>query len=206
MKAFEATAIGCYRCLIVEDETLVAMGVRTLLEGLGHRVIATARDAEEAERVFRAEEPDLVLTDIRLGVAGGIDGVDLAARLLKIRACPILILTAYSDDELIERASAVGVFGYLIKPASEAALAAQIEIGVARFREHMVLLAEKESLAQNLENRKLVERAKSVLIKRAGLSEAEAHKRLQQESQKRRTSMVELAKRIIETEEVLGEN
>ncbi len=191
-----------YRCLIVEDETLVALGLQTQLERLGHRVVGHAADAIEAERVFRAASPDLVLTDIRL--LGSVDGVELAERLQKIRACPILILSAYTERELVDRAKAAGVFGYLVKPVSQEALAAQIEIGVARFQEYLVVLAEKHSLAQSLENRKLVERAKGVLMKHLGLSEPDAHKRLQQESQKRRTSIIELAKKVIESEELLG--
>ena len=187
--------------MIVEDETLVAMGLHAQLKEMGHQVISPAANSAEAEAVFRSQQPDLVLTDIRLG---GDDGLDLAEKLLKIRACPILVISAYSDRELIDRAKSAGVFGYLVKPVSSPALAAQIEVAVARFREHMVLLAEKESLAANLENRKLIERAKGVLMKRKNLSESEAHKKLQQESQKRRISAVELAKKIIESDDLLN--
>jgi len=149
------------------------MGLHAQLKEMGHQVISPAANSAEAEAVFRSQQPDLVLTDIRLG---GDDGLDLAEKLLKIRACPILVISAYSDRELIDRAKSAGVFGYLVKPVSSPALAAQIEVAVARFREHMVLLAEKESLAANLENRKLIERAKGVLMKRKNLSESEAHK------------------------------
>jgi AmiR/NasT family two-component response regulator len=164
---------------------------------MGHQVLSPAADAAQAESVFRSLNPDLVLTDIRLG---NDDGLELAQRLLKIRACPILVISAFSDRELIERAKAVGVFGYLVKPVSSPALAAQIEVAVARFREHMVLLAQKESLAANLENRKLIERAKGLLMKHQNLSEPEAHKALQQASQSRRISAVELAKRVIDSD------
>ncbi len=199
MKA--AVATEACRCLIVEDETLVALGLQAALGELGHSVIGQARDAAEAEIIFRARLPDLVLTDIRLG---GMDGLDLASLLLKIRACPVIVVSAFSDKDLIERAGQAGVFGYLIKPVTSRALAAQIEIALARFREHFVLVAEKEALVANLENRKLVERAKGVLMKRSGLSEPDAHKKLQQESQKRRISVVDLARKIIESEEIIG--
>ncbi|MGD1275638.1 MAG: response regulator [Tepidisphaeraceae bacterium] len=202
MSSSPSTQGSTYRCLVVEDETLVALGLQSHLEKLGHRVVAQAADAEQAEILFRQHQPDLVLTDIRL--SGG-DGLELAGRLLKIRACPIIVVSAFGEKELIDRASVAGVFGYLIKPVSEEALLAQIEIAVARFREHMVLLAEKAALAQSLEHRKLIERAKGILMKRANLSEADAHKKLQQESQNRRISAPELAKKIIESEELLGE-
>jgi two-component system, response regulator PdtaR len=197
-----ASAAGIsYRCMIVEDETLLGLHVQAELERLGHVVVGQAANSAQGEEIFRAQRPDLVLSDIRLG---SDDGLDLSDRLLKIRPCPIIIISAYGDKELISRAINVGVFGYLVKPVSGAALAAQIEVSVARFREHMVLVAEKHALTQSLENRKLLERAKGVLMQRLNLSEPDAHRRLQQESQKRRTNIVELAKKIIESEELLG--
>ncbi|MGA3067310.1 MAG: response regulator [Tepidisphaeraceae bacterium] len=195
-------AEATYRCLVVEDETLVAMGLKAQLERMGHSVVAQAADAEQAEAFFRKSLPDLVLTDIRLN--NHCDGLELAERLLRIRPCPIVVISAYGEKALIERATGAGVFGYLIKPVSDEALAAQIEVAVARCREHSVLVAEKQALTTSLENRKLIDRAKGILMQRANLTEAEAHKRLQQESQKRRISAPELAKKIIESEELLG--
>ncbi len=105
---------------------------------------------------------------------------------------------------LIERATAAGVFGYLIKPVSLESLQAQIQVAVTRFEEHERLRQEKDVLAQSLETRKLVEKAKGILMRRASLSEDEAHRRLQQESQKRRISLSDIARKIIESEELLG--
>lgn len=190
-----------YRCLIVEDDTLVGMGLHSQLERLGHHVVGQAASAAEAEQLFRDCYADLVLMDVRLG---NDDGVVLAGRLMKHRACPVIIVSAYSDRELVQRASIAGVFGYLIKPVSPDALAAQIEVAAVRFKEHMAVLAEKEMLSQTLETRKLVERAKGIFMKRLNLSEPDAHKRLQQESQRRRQSLAELAKKIIESEDLLG--
>lgn len=116
----------------------------------------------------------------------------------------MVILSAYGDKSLVDRASAAGVFGYLIKPVSTEGLQAQIEVAVQRFKAQEQLIAEKETLAQSLEARKLVERAKGIFMKRMNLSEPEAHRRLQQESQKRRISIADLAKRVIESEELLG--
>src|SRR4051812_14032762 len=111
------------RVLIVEDETLVGLGLKSNLERLGHEVVGQASTVIEATALFRAKLPDLVLMDIRLDAG---DGITLASELLKERHYPMIILSAYSDRELVDRASAAGVFGYLIKPVSPEALAAQI--------------------------------------------------------------------------------
>jgi AmiR/NasT family two-component response regulator len=189
------------RILIVEDETIVGMGLRQQLTKLGHTVVGQAATAPEARVAFKDKQPDLVFMDIRLGDA---DGLELAKELLKERRVPMIVLSAFSDQELINRAGDAGVFGYLIKPASPEALAAQIEVAVQRFGDHERLRLEKEHLAQTLETRKLVEKAKGIFMKRLSLDEAEAHKRLQQESQKRRVGLAELCKKIIESEEILG--
>jgi len=188
------------RVLIVEDDTLVGMGLKAQLEKMGHTVVGHAANADQAAALFRQHRPDLVLLDIRLE---GTDGIELAGALLKERRCPMIIISAFSDKALIERATAAGVFGYLIKPVRDKTLEAQIEIAIGRFAEQEELRAEKEKLAQSLETRKLLDRAKGVLMKRAHLSEEEAHRRLQQESQNRRLGLADLAKRVIESDELL---
>lgn len=189
------------RVLIVEDDTLVGLGLRAQLERLGYEVVGQAANADEATQMFHEKSPELVLLDIRLD---DTDGIDLAGRLMQVRRCPMLIVSAYSDPELIKRAASAGVFGYLIKPVSTESLQAQIAVAVQRFAEHLQLMHEKTQLTQTLETRKLIERAKGIFMKRLGLDEPEAHKRLQQESQKRRVGLAELAKKIIESEELLG--
>lgn len=196
-----AAATEPLRVLIVEDETMVGLGLRSQLTKLGHTVVGHAANAPEARAMFKQHKPDLVFMDIRLGDA---DGLELAKELLKERRCPMIVLSAFSDQELINRAGDVGVFGYLIKPASPEALSAQIKVAFTRFADTERLRLEKEHLSQTLETRKLLERAKGILMKRSGLDEAEAHKRLQQESQKRRISLPELCRKIIESEEILG--
>jgi len=188
------------RVLIVEDDTLVGMGLKAQLEKMGHTVVGHAANADQAAALFRQHRPDLVLLDIRLE---GTDGIELAGALLKERRCPMIIISAFSDKALIERAKAAGVFAYLIKPVRDKTLEAQIEIAIGRFAEQEELRAEKEKLAQSLETRKLLDRAKGVLMKRAHLSEEEAHRRLQQESQNRRLGLADLAKRVIESDELL---
>src|SRR3954471_12428053 len=132
------------RVLIVEDETLVGLGLKSNLERLGHEVVGQASTATEATSLFRDAKPDLVLMDIRLD---GSDGITLAEELLKERRCPMIILSAYSDRELIDRASAAGVFGYLIKPVTPEALAAQIAVAVRRFGEKEELIRENAELS-----------------------------------------------------------
>jgi two-component system, response regulator PdtaR len=194
-------AVGRLRVLIVEDETLVGMGLKNDLERVGHTVVAQAANADEARRLYAEKLPNLVFMDIRLG---GDDGIALAAELLQTRRCPMIILSAYSEQQLIERAGQAGVFGYLIKPVSVEALQAQVEVAVRRFQEQEQVRQEKDDLAATLETRKLVERAKGIFMRRLSLDEPEAHKRLQQESQKRRMTIGDLAKKIIESEELLG--
>jgi AmiR/NasT family two-component response regulator len=190
-----------FKILIVEDETLVGMGLQDQLTRMGHQVIAQAASAAEAIDLFRRQQPDVVLIDIRLN---GGDGVELAKECSNVRRVPMIVISAYSDPELIRRAGEAGVFGYLVKPVEQGQLAAQLEVAVRRFRENEQLRLEKEQLATNLETRKLVERAKGIFMRRLHLDEPEAHKRLQQESQKRRISLADLAKKIIESEELLG--
>lgn len=197
----ETSASDSIKVLIVEDDTLVGMGLRAQLERIGYAVIGQAASADEALLMFQQQHPEMVLLDIRLD---DTDGIELAAQLMQIRRCPMIIVSAYSDPELVRRAASAGVFGYLIKPVSTESLQAQIAVAAQRFAEHLQLMHEKEKLAQTLETRKLVERAKGIFMKRLGLDESDAHKRLQQESQKRRITLPELAKKIIESEELLG--
>lgn len=190
---------GGLKVLIVEDDTLVGLGLKDHLERLGHVVVGHAATAEEAKRLFRANPPDLILVDIRLN---GDDGITLAEALMEERRTPIIMISAYSDPELINRASSAGIFGYLVKPFSFETLVAQIEVAVKRFREREQLIQDRDAAIQNLETRKLVERAKGIFMKRLNLSEPEAHRRLQLESQRRRISLAELAKKVIESDEL----
>jgi response regulator NasT len=197
---------GQLRVLIVEDDTLVGLGVRAHLERLEHTVVGQAANEAEALELFRTHQPDLVIADIRLNnnSSGGTEGIDLAEKLQAEKPCPVIILSAYSDDELIRRAAGAGVFGYLIKPATREALAAQIAVAMQRFSDESRMRDEKAELSQALETRKLLDRAKGILMKRLHLSEPDAHRKLQVESQKRRISMAEIAKKVIESESLLG--
>lgn len=195
------TTIPSLRVMVVEDDTLVGMGLQAQLERLSHEVVGRVGTPREAELLYRQKTPDLVLMDVRLD---GGDGITLAEQLLAQRRCPMIVISAFSDPELIRRAGAVGVFGYLIKPVTPESLQAQIEIAMARYSEQADLMSQKQSLQAALEVRKLAERAKGILMRRLNLTEPEAHRKLQLESQNRRLSLADMAKRIIESEELLG--
>jgi response regulator NasT len=182
------------KVLIIEDDTLVGLGLRSHLEKLGHVVVGQAATGGEATELFREKKPDMVLVDVRLD---GTDGIDVATRLLAQRPCPMVVVSAYGDAELVSRAGAAGMFGYLIKPASRESLAAQMEIAVRRFEEREQLRTEKTQLSQTLETRKVVEKAKGVVMKKMGMDEPAAHRWLQTESQKRRISIGDMAKEVL---------
>src|SRR5262249_7101664 len=150
---------------------------------LGHSVVGQASTAAEAIELFHETEPDLVLMDIRLD---GADGIELTTQLLQSRRCPVIIVSAYSDPELTQRAAAAAVFGYLLKPATADSRRAQIDVAVQRFAADETLQARNQELQQAMEARKLVERAKGIFMKRMGMSEPDAYRRLQTESQNRR--------------------
>jgi len=188
---------GARHVLIVEDDTLIGMGLAAMLERLGHKVVGQAAGAAEAIQLYRQGQTDLVLMDIQLDET---DGIELAKTLLGERRCPVIIISAYSEPELVARAAAAGVFGYLVKPVTHDALRAQIAVSVRRFEELEQARADKEQLSQTLETRKLVERAKGLLMKSLNLDEPAAHRRLQLEAQKRRITIGQAAQRVIDAD------
>ncbi len=195
-------SISVRKALIVENDTLVGIWLRSNLESLAFEVVGQAANAAETWLLFRQHHPSLVLMDIRLG---DDDGIELSRQLLEEERCTIVMVSAYSEPDLIARAAEAGVFGYLVKPLTREAIAAQIEVALTRCRDQSQLMKENELLEQSLQTRKLVDRAKGILMKRLNLDEPAAHKRLQIESQKRRLNMAEIAKKVIESQELLGE-
>lgn len=189
--------------LLVEDDTLVGIGLKNQLESLGVRVAAQAASAAEANKLYAIHKPDLLLVDIRLG---NDDGLALAQQLQQQHPSAVVVISAYSDQELISRASQIGAFGYLVKPVARESLAAQLEVAFQRFLDNRRLTEQNKHLSETLETRKLMDRAKGVLMKRLSIDEPSAHRRLQQESQRRRVAMPDLCRKIIESEELLGGN
>ena len=154
--------------------------MRGLLERAGFEVCAEARDGIEAVELARKELPDLAILDVKMP---RLDGIEAAKQILEERPIPIVILTAYGQPELITRAVEAGVYGYLVKPFSETDLIPAIETERARHAELMALREEADSLAEALAARKLVERAKGLLMEKEKLSEQDAYARLRKESQ-----------------------
>jgi two-component system, response regulator PdtaR len=168
------------RILIAEDETIIRLDLRDLLERAGFEVCAEARDGLEAVALARSAKPDLAVLDVKMP---RLDGIEAARRILDEQAIPIVMLTAYGQDELVSRAVEAGVFGYLVKPFRESDLLPAIRTARARHEELSALREEADSLAEALAARKSIERAKGLLMAKEGLSEADAFARLRKASQ-----------------------
>ncbi len=168
------------RILIAEDETIIRLDLRKLLEGAGFELCAEARDGLEAVELARLEQPDVAILDVKMP---RLDGIEAARRILDERPIPIVMLTAYGEDELVGRAIEAGVFGYLTKPFRETDLLPAIRAARARHDELAELREEAESLAEALAARKSIERAKGLLMAKEGLGEQEAFERLRRASQ-----------------------
>jgi len=168
------------RILVAEDETIIRLDLRALLERAGFEVCAEARDGEEAVELARRELPDLAVLDVKMPK---LDGIDAARRILDERPIPIVMVTAYGEQELVSRAVEAGVFGYLVKPFRETDLLPAIETARARHAQLVELRQEVDSLVEALAARKAIERAKGLLMERDGLSEQDAYARLRKASQ-----------------------
>jgi two-component system, response regulator PdtaR len=184
------------RILVAEDETIIRLDLRRTLEDAGFEVCAEARNGEEAVALALAERPDLAVLDVKMP---RLDGIEAARRILADRPIPIVMLTAYDQDELVSRAVEAGVFGYLVKPFRESDLLPAIHAARARHAELEALREEAESLAQALATRKVVERAKGLLMEREGISEQEAFARLRRASQSANRPMRVVAEALIAT-------
>jgi two-component system, response regulator PdtaR len=168
------------RILIAEDETIIRLDLRELLENAGFEVCAEAKDGIEAVELAASTGPELAILDVKMP---RLDGIDAARRILEEHPIPIVMLTAYGQDELVSRAVEAGVFGYLVKPFREADLLPAIKTARARHEELAALRDEAESLSEALAARKSIERAKGLLMAKEGLSEQEAFERLRRASQ-----------------------
>lgn len=187
------------RILIADDESIILMDLREMLTNLGYLVVGEASDGQSAVNMARELKPDLVIMDIKMP---GMDGIEAAKILTEERIAPVLLLTAYSQQDLIERAREAGVIGYLVKPFRESNLAPAIEVTLARFEEFRAVQKEVEDLKEALETRKLVDRAKGILMDTQGLTEQEAFRRIQKMSMNTRRPMKEIAEAIILAHEV----
>jgi response regulator NasT len=189
------------RIVIADDESIIRMDLREMLTGLGYLVVAEAGDGVTAVNVAREVRPELVIMDIKMPE---MDGIEAARILTEERIAPVLLLTAFSQHELVRRAGEAGVVGYLVKPFGETDLAPAIEIAITRFKEFRTLEREASDLRDTLETRKRVERAKGILMQTQGLSEADAFRKIQKLSMNSRKSMREVADAILLAHEVAG--
>lgn len=187
------------RLVIADDESIIRMNLKETLVGLGYLVVGEVGDGVSAINLARELRPDLVLMDIKMPK---LDGIQAARVLTQEKIAPVLLLTAYSDRELVERAKEAGVVNYVVKPFRDAELLPAIEIALARYQEFLEMDREISDLKETLDTRKLVERAKGVLMDSQGLKEAEAFRKIQQLSMNTRKPMKEIAQAILLAHEI----
>ena len=183
------------RAVVAEDETLIRLDLVEVLTGAGYRVVGEAADGRAAVEAVREHRPDIVVMDVKMPV---MDGIAAASEIAGERLAPVVMLTAFSQRELVERARTAGAMAYVVKPFTEADLVPAIELAVARFDELRSLEAEVRDLGDRLETRKIVDRAKALLQERMRLTEAESFRWIQKTSMDRRLTMREVAQAVID--------
>ena len=183
------------RIVIADNESIIRMDLRELLEEAGHTVVAEAADGAKAVEQARKHSPDLVIMDIKMPE---MDGITAAKMISHEKLAPVLLLTAYSQKDIVEKAKDSGVLAYLVKPVKEANLFPAIEIAISRFQEYMELERELEDVKNSLETRKVLDRAKGVLMDAYNLTESEAYRRIQQYSMSKRKSIKDVAQAIVD--------
>ena len=182
------------KAVIAEDEQLTRTIIRARLEKLGHTVVAEAGDGQQAIEAARLHRPDVIIMDIKMPV---MDGIEAARSILADTPCAILFLSSFNEQELVEQASETGALAYLMKPFRKEDLAPALEMAVRRFRQIQSQAKEIEELKETLETRKLIERAKGILMDRHRMSEEEAFKRIHFQARNQNKKMREIAQSII---------
>jgi two-component system, response regulator PdtaR len=184
-----------FRVVIAEDEALIRLDLKEMLEEEGYEVVGEAGDGETAVKLAVDQRPDLVILDVKMPV---LDGLSAAEQIAAERIAPVVILTAFSQRDLVERARDAGAMAYLVKPFTKADLVPAIAMAVSRFQEIRVLESEVGSLRDRLEVRKLLDRAKGLLQSEHGLTEPEAFRWIQKTSMDRRVSMRDVAQAVLD--------
>lgn len=182
------------KVLIADDDPIIRLDLKQMLENLGYEVVAEAGDGQQAVQLARETHPDVCILDVKMPVMDGIEAVNI---ITEETIAPTILLTAYSDRELVDRAKAAGVFAYLVKPFKPSDLPPSIEVARSRFEQNMQLNKEVGNLQDRLEARKLIDRAKGILMDEHHLSESEAYRRIQVQSMNLRKTMREVAEAII---------
>jgi response regulator NasT len=191
---------GPLRIAVADDEPDMRDFFEKSLRRLGHQVVAVAADGKQLLDQVRATRPDLVITDIKMPE---LDGIDVAVAIYKERPLPVILVSAFHDAELLQRAEADHILGYLVKPIKHADLEPAIALALRRFQQFEELRKEAADLRQALEDRKVIERAKGLLMKKAQLGEQEAFQRLQRLASDKCRKLVEIAKMILIADEAL---
>jgi len=188
------------RAVIAEDEQLTRTIIRARLEKLGHTVVAEAGDGAQAIEAVRLHKPDVVIMDIKMPV---MDGIEAARQILNDTPCAILFLSSFNEQELVEQASETGALAYLMKPFRKEDLSPALEMAVRRFRQIQTQRKEIDDLKETLETRKLIERAKGILMDRHRMSEEEAFKRIHFQARNQNKKMREIAQSIITASDLI---
>lgn len=197
------TGPGRMRVLIAEDEAIIRMDLREMLEEEGHEVVGEARDGAEAIDLAERLRPDMVFMDVKMP---GTDGITAAREIGERRIAPVVMVTAFSQASLVREASEAGAMAYIVKPFAKQDVLPAMQVAAARFAEAMALAEEVSDLTERLETRKAVERAKGVLMQRVGLGEAEAFRRLQKLAMDKRRSLREVAEAVVLAGEAEGDS
>ena len=182
------------RVVIAEDEAIIRLDLRETLEEEGYEVVGEAGRGDTAVELIRELRPDLAILDIKMP---GMDGLEVARHITAERICGVLILTAFSQREIIEEARDAGALAYLVKPFQKSDLIPAIEVAIGRFREMQVISGERDKLEEQLETRKAIDRAKGILMDEVGMKEQEAFAFIQRTAMSERTKMRDVADRII---------
>lgn len=182
------------KVVIADDEAVIRMDLKEILEGAGHEVVGETANGRRAVAIVRETSPDLVIMDIKMP---DMDGVEAARLIAADHLAPVLLLTAFDDAELIERAKDAGVLAYLVKPVEEKNLFPAMEIALSRWQEMQSLEEELFAMRDSLETRKLLDRAKGILMQAHSISEAEAYRRMQRYSMEKRLSLKEVAAAVV---------
>lgn len=189
------------RIAVADDESDMREYYQTILPRLGHEVVGVAGNGREILVVCRDTKPDLVILDIKMPE---IDGIEVAVELYRTLPVPVILVSAYYDAELISRAEADHILAYLVKPIKQADLQPAISLAYRRFEQFEELRRETQTLKQALEDRKVIERAKGILMKRSGLSEEDAFRRMQKLASQKNQKLIEVARSLVTADEALG--
>lgn len=183
-----------YRIVIADDEALICMDLREMLEEAGHTVVGVGSDGVEALELVKANKPDLAILDVQMP---RLDGIQAAKMIAHDNLAPVVLLTAFGDEDVVEKAKKSMVFGYVMKPVEEKALFPAIQIAVAQFRQKNDIVNRVKEMERELASRKIVDRAKGLLMDFYKMPEEEAYRRMQQTSMKRGISLAEVAQKVV---------